>query len=40
MVIRIGHYRRNITATASKKFGMKSLGIVYEQGAVDSAMKL
>ena len=39
MVIKIGHYRQNIAATASKKGGIKSLGTVYERGAVDSALK-
>ena len=32
MAIGIDHYRRNITATASKNGGIKSLDIIYERG--------
>ena len=39
MVIEIGHYERNITPTASKKGGIKSLGTVEEPGTAVSATK-
>ena len=36
---RIGHYRRNITATEAINGGIQSLDIREERGTVDFAMK-